>query len=88
MRAGTLKVVPVTKSIQIIPVSAQGSAVIIMNGCVPRLEMKTFLLRPMHQIFELDHTALAFARELYLVDLALGQCFIQCFKLRARKSFF
>ena len=34
IKAGTLKVVPVTKSIQTIPASAQGRAVMMMKGSV------------------------------------------------------
>jgi hypothetical protein len=41
MRAGTLKVVPVAKSIQMIPIRAQGSTVIMMNGCVQDWKLTT-----------------------------------------------
>jgi hypothetical protein len=37
--------------------------------------LESFLLPPAYKFFKPDHTAFAFARELYLFHFALAQCF-------------
>ena len=49
IRTGTLKVVPVTKSIQIIPVSAKGSAVTMINGWVQDWKLTTINRKQGHR---------------------------------------